>query len=79
MSMSPDQWVESHVGPVAEALSSFVFYTIPIAGTPVPLIVMWLGGSAVFCTFYLRFITLRALGLDILPVKGWFPDPTARG
>lgn len=79
MSMSPDQWVESHVGPVAEALSSFVFYTIPIAGTPVPLIVMWLGGAAVFFTFYLRFINLRALGLAIRHVKGEFSDPTARG
>ena len=69
MSMSPDQWVESHVGPVAEALSSVVFYTIPIAGTPVPLIVMWLGGAAVFFTFYLRFINLRALGLAIRHVK----------
>ena len=79
MSMSPDQWVESHVGPVAEALSSVVFYTIPIAGTPVPLIVMWLGGAAVFFTFYLRFINLRALGLAIRHVKGEFSDPTARG
>ena len=79
MSMSPDQWVESHVGPVAEALSSVVFYTVPIAGTPVPLIVMWLGGAAVFFTFYLRFINLRALGLAIRHVKGEFSDPTARG
>ena len=79
MSLSPDQWVEAHVGPIAETLSSVVFYTIPVAGTPVPLIVMWLGGAAVFFTLYLRFINLRALGLAIRHVRGEFSDPTARG
>ena len=79
MSVSPDQWVEAHVGPVAEALSSAVFYTIPVVGTQVPLIVIWLAVAAVFFTVYLRFINLRALGLAIRHVKGDFADPTARG
>jgi len=79
MSLSPDQWVEAHVGPVAEALSSAVFYAIPVAGTQVPLIVIWLAVAAVFFTVYLRFINLRALGLAIRHVKGDFSDPTARG
>ena len=79
MSVSPDQWVEAHVGPVAEALSSAVFYAIPVAGTQVPLIVIWLAVAAVFFTVYLRFINLRALGLAIRHVKGDFADPTARG
>ncbi len=79
MSVSPDQWVEAHVGPVAEALSSAVFYAIPVAGTQVPLIVIWLAVAAVCFTVYLRFINLRALGLAIRHVKGDFADPTARG
>ena len=79
MSVSPDQWVEAHVGPVAEALSSAVFYAIPVAGTQVPLIVIWLAVAAVFFTVYLRFINLRALGLAIRHVKGDFADSTARG
>ena len=79
MSVSPDQWVEAYVGPVAEALSSAVFYAIPVAGTQVHLIVIWLAVAAVFFTVYLRFINLRALGLAIRHVKGDFADPTARG
>ena len=79
MSVTPDQWVEAHVGPVAEALSSAVFYAIPVAGTQVPLIVIWLAVAAVFFTVYLRFINLRALGLAIRHVRGDFADPTARG
>ncbi len=79
MNLSPDQWVEAHLGPVAEALSSAVFYAIPVAGTQVPLIVIWLAVAAVFFTVYLRFINVRALGLAIRHVKGDFSDPTARG
>ena len=41
MTFSPDQWVEAHLGPVADILSSVVFYAITVAGTEVPLIVIW--------------------------------------
>ena len=79
MSFSPDQWVETHFGPIAEALSSVVFYAVPIGGTDVPLIVMWSAVAALFFTVYLRFINVRALGLAIRHAKGDFSDPTARG
>ena len=79
MSFSPDQWVETHFGPIAEALSSVVFYAVPIGGTDVPLIVMWTAVAALFFTVYLRFINVRALGLAIRHAKGDFSDPTARG
>ena len=79
MSFSPDQWVETHFGPIAEALSSVVFYAVPIGGTDVPLIVMWSAVAALFFTVYLRFINVRALGLAIRHAKGDFADPTARG
>ena len=79
MSFSPDQWVETHFGPIAEALSSVVFYAVPIGGTDVPLIVMWSAVAALLFTVYLRFINVRALGLAIRHAKGDFADPTARG
>ena len=79
MSFSPDQWVETHFGPIAETLSSVVFYAVPIGGTDVPLIVMWTAVAALFFTVYLRFINVRALGLAIRHAKGNFSDPTARG
>ncbi|MCH1610269.1 MAG: alanine:cation symporter family protein [Luminiphilus sp.] len=79
MTVSPDQWVETHFGPIAEALSSIVFYAVPIGGTEVPLIVMWTAVAALFFTVYLRFINFRALGLAIRHAKGDFSDPTARG
>ncbi|MDC0573646.1 alanine:cation symporter family protein [Luminiphilus sp.] len=79
MTVSPDQWVEAHLGPVAEILSSVVFYAITVAGTEVPLIVIWTSLAALFFTFYLRFINVRALGLAIRHARGDFSDPNAPG
>ena len=77
--MSPDQWVDQWLGPVAESLSALVFYAIPVAGADVPLIVMWLAAAAIFFTVYLGFINVRALGLAMRHVRGDFSDPSARG
>ena len=77
--MSPDQWVDQWLGPVAESLSALVFYAVPVAGADVPLIVMWLAAAAIFFTVYLGFINVRALGLAIRHVRGDFSDPSARG
>ncbi|MEK9920865.1 MAG: alanine:cation symporter family protein, partial [Luminiphilus sp.] len=79
MTLSPDQWVEAHLGPIAEALSSVVFYAVSVADTEVPLIVVWTSVAALFFTVYLRFINVRALGLAIRHARGDFSDPNARG
>ena len=75
MSQSPDQWVEAHLGPIAESLSSIVFSTISVAGTDVPLIVIWTAVASLFFTVYLRFINIRALGLAIRHARGIFLIP----
>ena len=79
MSQSPDQWVEAHLGPVAESLSSFVFSTVSVAGTEVPLIVIWTAVASLYFTVYLRLINIRALRLAIRHARGDFSDPNARG
>jgi len=77
--MSPDQWVEVWVGPIAQGLSQLVFYPVTLLGSSVPLIVLWLAVAAVFFTVYLRFVNIRALGLAIRHARGHFDDPKARG
>ena len=76
---SPDQWVESVLGPLTAAFANFVFYAVPVAGQQLPLIVVWLGVAAVFFTLYFRFINFRGLWLAIRHVRGDYSDPTARG
>ena len=79
MSLSPDQWVETHLGPIAEALSSIVFYAVPVAGTQVPLIVVWTAVAGLFFSFYLPLINFRGLGFAGRHAPGGFLYSNARG
>ncbi len=57
--MSIDAKIESFMAPFSDALASVVFYTVPIIGQDLKLILVWLVASALFFTFYLGFINLR--------------------
>lgn len=66
-----DAAIERAVQPMTDALSSFIFYSVKIAGADVPLIVVWLIIGAVFFTGYLGFINLRGFkhAIDIVSGK----------
>ena len=74
-----DQRVEAMVRPLANALSSAVFYRVDIFGQPFPLIVLWLAVAAVFFTLYMGFINIRGFGLALRHVRGHFHNPEANG
>ena len=65
MADSFDQQVEALVRPLANALSSVVFYRVDLFGQPFPMIVLWLAIAALFFTFYLGFINIRGFGQAI--------------
>jgi len=56
---SIDSLINDAVQPVTDAVSDFVFYSISLNGTQIPLIVMWLVAGGLFFTLYLRFINIR--------------------
>lgn len=74
-----DQQVEQWVRPLANALSSFVFFKVTLFGNAVPLIVVWLAVAATFFTFYLGFVNVRGFWLAVRHVRGDFHDPDAQG
>ncbi|MDN3610774.1 alanine/glycine:cation symporter family protein [Vibrio ostreicida] len=74
-----DQIVNTTIAPIAEQLSSFVFYKINLLGYPVPIIVMWLSLAAVFFTLYLSFINLRGLPTAFRLIRGDYTNPNATG
>ncbi|SVB51995.1 uncharacterized protein METZ01_LOCUS204849, partial [marine metagenome] len=57
---------------------NFVFYSVSINGTDLPLIVAWLILGATFFTFYFRFINIRGFSHAIKIVLGKF-DNDQRG
>ena len=71
--------IDAFMAPLASALSSFVFFAVPLFGQDVPLVVLWLAIGALFFTFYLRFINIRGFWLAFRHVRGDFKDPSAEG
>ncbi len=76
---SLDQTIDSIIRPIADVVSAFIFYSVPIMGTQLPLIVLWLIIGGVFFTFYLGFINIRGFKHAIKLVKGDYADPKNPG
>lgn len=70
--MKIDEAIDQAIRPVADAVSSAIFYAVPVAGTELPLIVAWLIAGGCFFTLYLRFINLRGFGHALHVVSGRF-------
>ena len=45
--------IDAFMAPLASALSAFVFFSVPVFGQQVPLVVAWLAIGALFFTLYL--------------------------
>lgn len=75
--------LQEQVGTLFESLvygfMGIVFTSIMMAGNPIPLIVVWLIGGALFCTLRFRLLQFRALPLACRLVRGDFNDPSAPG
>lgn len=65
--------------PVSNALNSFIFYEVTIAGITFPLIVMWLILAALFFTFYFRFLNLRGIPHALRLLRGDFDTGREEG
>lgn len=65
-----DEVINRTVQPLTDAVSGFIFYTVPIGEADVPLIVLWLIFGAVFFTVYLGFINLRGFRHAVRIVSG---------
>lgn len=74
-----DGLINNYFAPVAALLSKVVFFSIPIFGAELPLIVLWLIVAGLFFTFYFRFLSFRGFGHALKITRGDFDDPTHPG
>jgi len=74
-----DQMLNENFKPLAQWLSDIIFYSVPVNGTQLPLIVALLVLCGIFFTFYLRFINLRGFKHALKLVRGDFDDPKDPG
>jgi alanine or glycine:cation symporter, AGCS family len=74
-----DALVNSWVGPIADAISSVVFFAVSVAGAELPLIVVWLITGSLVCTLAFRFVNLRGFGHALRVVRGDYSDRSTPG
>jgi len=74
--MSIDKFIDDKFAPVADAIASVIFYSVPITESfNLMLILVWLSGAAIFFTVYLGFINFRYFKHAIDVVRGKYDDP----
>jgi len=78
-SASVAQTLDSAMEPVAEFLEKIIFYSVNVAGQTLPIVLVVLGGTAIFLTIYFKFLNVRALGLAFRTVKGKYTPKDAPG
>ncbi len=74
-----DDAINSLVAPLSQGLSAIVFFSVPVMGAQVPLVVVWLVAAAIFFTFYFNFLNVRGFGHAIKIVRGDFHDKNHPG
>jgi AGCS family alanine or glycine:cation symporter len=72
--MSIDEQIEAKFKPFASAVSSVVFFPIPIAGKEVPIVILVLLAGALFFTFYFKFANIRLLKVAIRATNGKYDE-----
>lgn len=70
VSQSVDSRLESVIAPVADVVNTVVMYELPVAGTSVPAIVIWMVAGALAFTFGLRALPWRSAGLSFDVIRG---------
>ncbi|CAL9431116.1 alanine/glycine:cation symporter family protein [Streptomyces sp. enrichment culture] len=76
---SIDEGVSNFVEPIATWLGEVVFFSVPVAGTELPLIVAWLVVAGLVFTGWFGFVQLRKFRLAIDVVRGKYDDHGAAG
>ena len=74
-----DASINAVIQPITNILSSFIFYEYTIFNTPMPLIVIWLIGGAIFFTFYFNFLNLRGFKHAFQLLRGDYTKPGNEG
>ncbi len=67
-----DQLIDEAMRPVADLASGFIFFSVPLFGTEIPLIVIWLIAGGLFFTGYLGFINIRGFRHGVELITGKF-------
>lgn len=68
--MTVDQTINEWLAPISDWLGAVVFYSVPVAGARLPLIMVWLIMGGIVCTLAFRFVNLRGFRHSARVIRG---------
>jgi len=74
-----DEVINRAVAPVSDAIVAVIFFSVPVFGADLPLIVLWLVIAAAIATVYFNFIAFRAFKHALELIRGDYADPKDAG
>jgi AGCS family alanine or glycine:cation symporter len=77
--MNVDERINSFLAPVADWLGKVVFFSVPVAGAHLPLIVAWLIMGGIICTLAFKFVNLRGFRHSARVIRGDYSSRTHAG
>jgi alanine or glycine:cation symporter, AGCS family len=77
--MTLDQQINAWLAPVADWFGKVVFFSVPVAGAQMPLIMAWLIMGGIVCTLAFRFVNLRGFRHSIRVIRGDYSRPDHPG
>jgi alanine or glycine:cation symporter, AGCS family len=68
--MTIDERINAWLAPVADWFGKVVFFSVPVGGAQMPLIMAWLIMGGVVCTLAFRFVNLRGFRHSLRVIRG---------
>ena len=59
--MTVDEFIDKHIAPVTDRIADVIFYSVPVAGGKIPLIIFWILFAGIFFTIYYKGISIWGL------------------
>jgi len=76
---SIDESINAWMVPISKTVADIVFYSVPVFGTQLPLVVVWLVLAAVFFTFYFNFLSISGFKHALKIARGDYADKSHPG
>lgn len=77
--MSIDQTINDFFAPISAKAFDIIFYSVPVMGHDIKLLLVWLAGAALFFTLYFGFINIRYFCHAIDIIRGKYDKPSDEG
>lgn len=77
--MQIDKIIDTAFEPIANAVATVIFYSVPVMGLDIKIVLVWLVVAAIFFTIYYGFINIRYFGHAIDVLRGKYDKENDEG